>query len=173
MFISEDPQKLYLSSKCPIRSSVGGDTAGSVNFDGPSVPSVNCCSSWCSTIGPISLLLVKTSSKCTNLRCLIKILSTDSGVFPKWQEETPKRQKTSIWLSFWALPPMLEGWQKREPFKSEYLLNYGEFCGILHACGQEPCSAGCGSALGTPNPRLEFPFQVVGAAGKSWLKDDK
>src|SRR6266581_2782276 len=108
MFISEDPQKLYLSSKCPIRSSVGGDTAGSVNFDGPSVPSVNCCSSWCSTIGPISLLLVKTSSKCTNLRCLIKNLSTDSGVFPKWQEETPKRQKTSIWLSFWALPPMLE-----------------------------------------------------------------
>ena len=168
MFISEDAQKLYLSSKCPIRSSVDGDIAGSVNFDGPSVPSVNCCSFCCSTTGPIFLLLVKTSFKCSNLRCLIKNLSTDSGVFPKWQEETPKRQKTSIWLSFWALPPMLERWQIGELFKSEYLLNYSEFSRILHACAQEP-SAGYGSALGSPNPRLGFPFQVVGAALKSWL----
>ncbi len=63
---------------------------------------------------------------------------------------------------------MLEGWQIGEPFKSEYLLNYSEFSGILHACGQEP-SAGYGSALGTPNPRMGFPFQVVDAAGKKLM----
>ena len=125
------------TSKCPIRSSVGGETAGSVNFDGPSLPSVNCCSFCCSTTGPISLLLMKTSSKYTNLRCLIKISPTDSGVFPKWQEETPKRQKTSIWFSFWALPPMLEGWQKREPFKSEYLLIYDPFFRISALCQRD------------------------------------
>jgi len=30
-----------------------------------------------------------------------------------------------------------------------------------------PVPTGYGSALGSPNPRLGFPFQVVGAAGKS------
>jgi len=50
---------------------------------------------------------------------------------PKWQEKTPKRQKTSISFSFGALPPMIEGWQTGEPFESEYFLIYGEFFGIF------------------------------------------
>src|SRR6266571_1313291 len=81
------------TSKCPIRSSVNGETAGLVNFDGPSLPSVNCCSSWCSTTGPISLLLVKTSSKCSNLRCLIKNLSTDSGVSQNGRKRPQKGKR--------------------------------------------------------------------------------
>ena len=50
----------------------------------------------------------------------------------KWQEKTPKRQQTSIWSSFGALPPMVEGWQIGEPFKSEYFLIYDAFFGIFH-----------------------------------------
>ena len=45
----------------------------------------------------------------------------------KWQEKTPKRQKTSISFSFGALQPMIEGWQTGEPFESEYFLIYGDF----------------------------------------------
>ena len=62
---------------------------------------------------------------------------------PKWQGETPKRQQTSIWSSFGALPPMVEGWQIGEPFKSEYFLIYDAFFGILAPCrpsGPAPCS---------------------------------
>jgi len=50
---------------------------------------------------------------------------------PKWQEKTPKRQKTSISFSFGVLPPMIEGWQIWEPFESEYFLIYDAFFSIL------------------------------------------
>ena len=49
----------------------------------------------------------------------------------KWQEKTPKRQKTSISFSFGALPPMIEGWQTGEPYESEYFLIYGYFFRIF------------------------------------------
>jgi len=38
---------------------------------------------------------------------------------------------TLDWSAFGALPPMVEGWQKWEPFESEYFLNYGGFSEIL------------------------------------------
>ena len=50
--------------------------------------------------------------------------------FPKKAGRDPKREKTRVWSSFRALPPMLQGWQIWEPFESEYFLNYGEFSGI-------------------------------------------
>ena len=50
--------------------------------------------------------------------------------FPKKAGRDPKREKTRIWSSFRALPPMLQGWQIWEPFESEYFLNYGEFSRI-------------------------------------------
>ncbi len=49
---------------------------------------------------------------------------------PKWQEETPKRQTLLESFAFGALPPMECGVTYCEPFKSEYFMNYGEFCGI-------------------------------------------
>src|SRR5580765_1991361 len=107
------------------------ETTETSAIDGPSVASKNCISSCPSTTGPNASLFVQTSSIWTPLRCLMIIFLKTSGVFPKWQEETPKRQKTRIWCSFGALPPMLEGCQSREPFESEYFLNYGAFFRIL------------------------------------------
>ena len=71
-------QRHYLSDldQSFVRS-VAGETAASVDFDGPSLPSVKCCPSCSSTPGQISLLI---SFKYTPLRCLKKVLSKDSGV---------------------------------------------------------------------------------------------
>ena len=49
---------------------------------------------------------------------------------PKWQEETPKRQKRLECVAFGALPPMECGVTDWEPHESEYLVNYGDFFGI-------------------------------------------
>jgi len=49
---------------------------------------------------------------------------------PKWQEETPKRQKRLECVAFGALPPMECGVTDWKPHESEYFVNYGDFFGI-------------------------------------------
>jgi len=89
--------------------SVARGTAGSVNFDGPSMPSQNCCSSCTSTTHPISLIPVYSSSNNTPLRCLNKICIYDSGVLPKWQGKTPKWHNRRLFSWIGPLPPMWGG----------------------------------------------------------------
>ena len=100
----------------PFVGSGAGETAASVYFDGPSVPSGKCCSSCPSTTGPISLLFVGTWSQLHPSKMPDQSFLQNFWGLPKWQGETPKRQQTSIWSSFGALPPMVEGWQSGEPF---------------------------------------------------------
>ncbi len=63
----------------PNPMSVAGGTAGSVEFDGPSMPSEICSSSCSSTTCPIHLVLVFSSSPNTTLRCLHKCVDIILG----------------------------------------------------------------------------------------------
>ena len=90
----------YLDHLNPL--SVVGGTAGSVNFDGPSMPSETWSSSCSSTTHLIGLVLVCSSSTNTNVRCLNEFWGYDSGVFPKWQGKTPKWH--NCWLFSWIGP---------------------------------------------------------------------
>ena len=84
-------------------------TAGSVNFDGPSMPSENCSSSCTSTTHAIGLVLVHTSPNNTPLRCLKEFCRYDFGVLPKWQGKTPKRHNRRLFSWIGPLPPMWGG----------------------------------------------------------------
>jgi len=98
----------------PIWRSVAGETAGSVKFDGPSVPSKNCCSSCSSTTGAIPLLFVYSSCPCTILQCLI---SFQFGVLPKRQKETPKRKRLQFGLHLGHFHPWWRGDKNGNPLK--------------------------------------------------------
>jgi len=110
--------------------SVAGGTAGSVNFDGPSMPSENCISSCSSTTHPIGLDFVYFSSTNTHLRCLNEICGYDFGVLSKWQGKTPKWHNRQLFSCIGALPPMQGAVTNWEPFQSEYFLIFGDFSGI-------------------------------------------
>jgi len=94
--------------------SIAGGTAGSVKFDGPSVPSENCCSSCTSTTGPISLLFVYSSCPYTIPQCLT---SFQFGVLPKRQEETPKRKRLQFGLHLEHFHPWWRGDKNGNPLK--------------------------------------------------------
>jgi len=108
-------------------------TAGSVNFDGPSIPSQNCFSSCTSTTHPIGLVLVHTSPNNTPLRCLNEVCGNDSGV-PQNGRERPQKGITagfSLELGHYRLcKGAVTLW---EPFESEYFLIFGHFSGISWA----------------------------------------
>jgi len=93
----------------PNAMSVARETAGSVNFDGPSFPSQNCSSSCTSTTHAIGLVLVHTSPNNIVLRCLSEIYRHDFGVLPKWQGKTPKWHNRRLFSWIGPLPPMWEG----------------------------------------------------------------
>ena len=61
---------------------------------------------------------------------------------PKWQEKTPKRQHRQVFSWIGALPPMICGVTDWEPFKSEYLLIYGDFFEIIGTPGRPSGPAG-------------------------------
>ena len=61
---------------------------------------------------------------------------------PKWQGKTPKRQNRLDFSWIGALPPMICGVTDWEPFKSEYLLIYGDFFEIIGTPGRPSSPAG-------------------------------
>jgi hypothetical protein len=90
----------------PNPMTVARGTAGSVKFDGPSMPSENCSSSCTSTTHPIGLVPVYSSSNNIVLRCLNEFCRYDFGVLPKWQGKTPKWHNRWLFSYIGALPPM-------------------------------------------------------------------
>ena len=109
---------------CPIYNldhlflrSVAREMAGSVDFDGPSVPSENCCSSCSSTTGPISLLFVGISPKWTHLRCLIEISSNVSGVSQNGRRRPQNGQRLWFGLHFGHIHLCWRGDKKGNPLK--------------------------------------------------------
>ena len=82
----------------PIWRSVAGGTAGSVKFDGPSVPSEDCCSSCSSTTGAIPLLFVYSSCPCTIPQCLT---SFNLGSSLKGRRR-PQKGKDSSLVCIWG-----------------------------------------------------------------------
>jgi len=96
---------------------VAGGRAGSVEIDGPSVPSGKCCSPCPSTTGPISLLLVGTWSKYTPLRCLSKVSSKISGVSQNGRERPQKGNRHPFGLHLGHYRPGWRGDKLENPLK--------------------------------------------------------
>jgi len=113
---------------------VARETAGSVKIDGPSMPSENCCTSCSSTTHAIDLVLVHFSSNNTVLKCLNEFPRHGFGVPQNGRERPQKGITAGFFLDFEQFC-LCEGavtlW---EPFKSEYLMIFGDFSGISCAC---------------------------------------
>jgi hypothetical protein len=110
--------------------SVARGTAGSVNFDGPSMPSENYTSSYSSTTHSIGLVLVYFSCINTVLRCLNKFSRYEFGV-PQNGRGRPQKGNTAGFSPELGHFRLCEGavthW---EPFENEYFLIFGDFSGI-------------------------------------------
>ena len=108
----------------------GNSSISAFWFDGPSVPSQNCCSSCPSTTGPISLLFVWTWSQYTPLRCLTQVSSKISGVSQNGRRRPQKGNRHPFGCHFGHIHPWWRGDKLGNPLKvniSWFMTLFSEF----------------------------------------------